>query len=279
MDTTVRTRSVSASFRWEVELAPVVESRFGLLVPNPSSGAPVSIFSEVPAAVGVVDLLAITFRSSALAIREEVGIGPICSPLRVRTLDLLATKQIKRIDTLARRLGSSETSLRKSTLVPLAEDGLIQLSGGRVHSTGIWVPLGEAVTAVELKLSKWRSALRQADNFGLSADYSWVVLDEDRSKPARRSKEIFRALGVGLATADGAGEIRIAVRPRLRPPVRWLKALIAERAWACHRAHSEQTQPGIKKPRSQALLQRDGKTFSEGDSSFQTSPDGRLSLT
>lgn len=248
MDTTARTRSVSTSFRWEVELAPVVESHFGLLVPNPASGAPVSIFSEVPAAVGVVDLLAITFRSSALANREEVGIGPICSPLRVRTLDLLATKQIKRVDTLARRLGSSEASLRKSTLVPLEEDGLIQLSGERVHSTGIWVPLGEAVTAVELKLSKWRSALRQADNFGLSADYSWVVLDEDRSKAARKSKEIFRGLGVGLATADSTGEIRIAVRPRLRPPIRWLKALIAERAWACHQATQSKLSQVSRKP-------------------------------
>jgi hypothetical protein len=254
MVTTARTEGVSASFRWEVELAPVVESRFKLFVPNSFHDAPLSVFSEVPAAVGVVDLLAITFRSSALAAREELGIGPICSPLRIRSLDLLTTKQIKRVDTLARHLGTSETSLRKSTLGPLAEDGLIELAGGRVHSTGIWTPLGEAITAVELKLSKWRSALRQADNFGLSADYSWVVLDEERSKSARHNKEIFRALGVGLATADSAGEIRTVVKPRLRPPIRWLRALIAERAWACRHAHSGQTQPSIQKSSSHALL-------------------------
>jgi hypothetical protein len=245
MDTTVPAGKLSTPFRWEAELAPIVESHFSLLVPNPSRGARFSIFPEVPAAVGVVDLLAVTFSSSARAAREEAGIGPICSPLRIRTLDLLATNQIKRIDTLARRLGSSETSLRKSTLAPLAEDGLIHISGGRVQSTGLWTPIGEAVTAVELKLSKWRSALRQADNFGLSADYSWVVLDQDHSKVARRSKELFRALGVGLATVDGAGELHAAIKPRLRPPIRWLRALIAERAWAHHQVQSKQAQPGV----------------------------------
>lgn len=245
MDTTIRAGELPTPFRWEAELAPIVESHFSLLVPNSSSGAPFSVFPEVPAAVGVVDLLAVTFNSSALAAREEAGIGPICSPLRIRTLDLLASNQIKRIDTLARRLGSSESSLRKSTLAPLAKDELIHLSGERVQSTGIWTPLGEAITAVELKLSKWRSALRQADNFGLSADYSWVVLDEDRSKVARQSKDLFRALGVGLATVDRAGDLHAAVKPRLRPPIRWLRALIAERAWAHHQAHSEQAQPSI----------------------------------
>lgn len=266
----METKNQSIAFRWEKELTPLVESSFDRLIPNPAQGAPDLLAAEIPAAVGVVDLLGVKFRADAIALRERLDVGPICSPLRIRVLDLLATGQIKHISTLAKRVSSSERSLQSSTLNPLVELGLIEISGPQVHSTGGWVPIGEAVTAVELKLSKWRSALRQADNFSLSADHSWVVLDQARAKGARQRQDLFRALGVGLATIDEAGAIRTLVRPRLRPPTRWLKALIAERAWAVGQALSEKTQPSIEKACARALLQEGRQPFPETDCIFQS---------
>jgi hypothetical protein len=87
------------------------------------------------------------------------------------------------------------------------------------------------LTAVELKLSKWRGALRQADNFAQSADRSWVVLDHARSRPAIASAEQFRHAGIGLAVLQRDGALRVVVRPVRRAPERWLRALMAERAW------------------------------------------------
>lgn len=275
----METKNQSVAFRWEKELTPLVESSFDRLIPNPAQGAPDLLAAEIPAAVGVVDLLGVKVRTDAVAIRERLGVGPICSPLRIRVLDLLAAGQIKNISTLARRLGSSERSLRSSTLVPLGELGLIELHGPQVHSTGCWMPIGEAVTAVELKLSKWRSALRQADNFSLSADHSWVVLDQARAKGAQDRQDLFRALGVGLATIDEAGAIRTLVRPRLRPPTRWLKALIAERAWAVGQALSEKTQPGIEKTSSRALLHEGRQPFPEANCVFQSGANRGFSLS
>lgn len=139
--TKAQARETSTPYRWETELAPLISARFESFTPNAAISAPDLIVPEIPAAVGVVDLLGVKFRADALLLREQISLGPICSPLRIRVLDLLASNQIKNIATLARRLGSSERSLRNSTLTPLAEAGLVDLTEVHVHSTGILEPV------------------------------------------------------------------------------------------------------------------------------------------
>lgn len=90
----METRNHSIAFRWEKELTPLVESSFDRLIPNPAQGAPDLLAAEIPAAVGVVDLLGVKFRADAIALRERLDVGPICSPLRIRALDLSATGRI-----------------------------------------------------------------------------------------------------------------------------------------------------------------------------------------
>lgn len=202
----------------------------------PRTGAAHLVLAEVPAAQGITDVVAVRFDASAVRHRLEAGVGPLCSPLRVRTLDLLRTDRGIRVATLARKVGSNPRALTRSTLRPLAETGLLEMSDGFVRATGAWRPVGAQLTAVELKLSKWRDALRQADNFALSADRTWVVLDEARSAAAVAAKGNFRDFGIGLALLGSDGRLRTVVRPRGRRPERWLRALMAERAWAAAEA-------------------------------------------
>lgn len=218
-------------------MTPVVESCIDDLLP--ASMGPDMVLTEVPAAIGVVDLLAVTFASEAIAERNRLGLGPICSALRVRVLDGLSCSRWSRVETIARRVGSTSPALTRSTLRPLADIELIELSDGRVRSTGAWYPLAARLTAVELKLDRWQRALRQADNFALSTDSAWVILDHQRTAAADGHRDLFKEVGVGLAAVDADGTLSILVRPRKRQPVGWLRALIAERAW---RAATEQQQ-------------------------------------
>ena len=220
----------SGGFRWEADMTELVSEQVARLLPR-GSGTHLLV-GEVPAAQGIADIVAVRFDRDALRRRMDSGIGPVCSPLRVRALFLLRADRGMRVTTLAHKLGSTARALTRSTLEPLAAMGAIDLADGMVRATGNWCPVAEQVTAVELKLSKWRDAVRQADNFSLSADRSWVVLDHTRAKSALGSITTFEQLGVGLAVLDPGGHLHVVARPRGRRPEPWLRALMAERAWA-----------------------------------------------
>lgn len=198
----------------------------------PRADGAVVIVGEVPAAQGIADIVAVRFNGDAVRRRADAGVGPMVSPLRLRCLDVLRRDRPMRTETLARKMGTNARALTRSTLSPLAEMGVVELSGDLVRATGAWEPVGTHLTAVELKLSKWRSALRQADNFAQSADRSWVVLDETRATGALAGLETFAAYGVGLALLGTDGRLKVTLRPRGRRPVPWLRALMAECAWA-----------------------------------------------
>ncbi len=211
-------------------MTALVTADVGRLLPR-GGGAPV-VVAEVPAAVGIADVVAVRYDADAIRRRMEAGVGPMCSPLRVRLLEMLRCDRPMRVRTLARRLGSTPQALTRSTLGAMVALGLVELVRDGVQATGRWEPVASHVTAVELKLSKWRGALRQADNFALSADRSWVVLDSAHAGGAIAAKDAFAAFGVGLAVLELHGGLRVITGPVGRGPERWLRALMAERAWA-----------------------------------------------
>jgi hypothetical protein len=219
-----------AAFRWEADMTSLVAGQIARLMPR--SEISHFVVPEVPAAVGIADLVAVRFDHSALIHRLASDVGPLCSPLRIRVLDLLRRDRPMRIGTLARKVGSTPHALSRSTLRPLHELGILELTHDAARATGRWRSVAAHVTAVELKLSKWRDALKQADNFALVADRSWVVLDQARARPALAAVEHFRPFGVGLAVLSTDGRLRVVARPSARCRHRWLRSLMAERAWA-----------------------------------------------
>lgn len=207
------------------------------LLPDPA--LPSVVVVEAQANIGIVDLLAVAFDDEALAHRIKGNLGPVTLPLRVRVLDALSRPRPVRIETLARRVGSKPLALTRSTLRPLEELGALEVSGARVRPTGTWRPVARRLTAIELKLSRWQQALRQADNAAFGVDAAWAVLDAARSRAALGQVEHFRLFGVGLATISSDGELRIATRPRQRPRVRWIRSWLSETAWAASELAAE----------------------------------------
>jgi hypothetical protein len=217
------------AFRWEYEMQDVVVQRIDQLVPE---GRDVDcVVAEMQGEVGVIDLLAVTFDDRALEHRIKAGIPAITLPLRVQVLDLLWRPRPMRIETLARRVGSSPRALTHSTLGPLAEMGAVEFGRDSVRPTGAWQPVAAGLTAIELKLNKWKKALRQADNAAFGVDRAWVVVDAERARPAIAARDQFKLFGVGLAIAATDGSLREIVRPSRRRKIRWVRSWLGELAW------------------------------------------------
>jgi hypothetical protein len=250
-------------------MTEAVEASIGRLLPARSPAS--VVLREVRAAVGVVDLVAVTFDDDALGARICAGLAPINLPLRVRVLDALGAR-ILRVNTLAQRIGRKPEALMRSTLTPLIELGALEMSHGKVAATGAWRPVTSRLTAVELKLAKWRVALRQADNAALSTDAAWVVLDRAKAGGAAAAVDLFRDYGVGLATVDPSGELNIRCRPRGRRTVRWLHAWMGELAWASLRSDveacatcSHERAPSVQEAGGNSTLQDCREPVTEGD--------------
>ncbi len=83
---------------------------------------------------------------------------------------------------------------------------------------------GDGLVAVELKLTDWREALRQAIAYQLAADHAWVAMPLAAASSAYRQRWRFEAEGVGLLAVDDRGTVRTPVAaspsPRLLPYLR-----------------------------------------------------------
>ena len=223
-------RNPSSPFRFESEMTDPVEALVRHLTPG--RVRPEYVLREMPAGQGVVDLLAVDFDDVVLTRRTCAGIGPIELPLRIEVLSHLRTDRFLSLERLSRRVGSNPGALTRSTLRPLAELGAIVLEPTRVRATGAWIPVTRRLTAVELKLSKWRDAARQADNAARATDRSWVVMDARRAGAAVSNRDYFAELGIGLAIVDSTGALRVIERPRRARYTPWLRAWLGELAWA-----------------------------------------------
>lgn len=230
-------RSTTNPFRWEADMTEFVERSITAL--TPASARPDVVLEQVQGAIGVLDLIAVFFDDEALSQRIRGGVVPVTLPLRVQVLHALGRRPPTRVETLARRLRRNPRALISSTLRPLAELGALELRGDRVVATGAWRPVVRRMIAVELKLSKWRDAVRQADNAAMSADAAWVVLDRAKADGALAARSYFRAFGVGLAVIDPSGGFDVVFRPGRRRAVRWLRSWLGELAWDATADHVE----------------------------------------
>lgn len=73
----------------------------------------------------------------------------------------------------------------------------------------------DTVIAIEAKLHDWKQALRQACRYRRFADYSFVLLDADRSAPALKNRSMFEDHNVGLIILKNRS-FKIIVTPERR---------------------------------------------------------------
>ncbi len=74
------------------------------------------------------------------------------------------------------------------------------------------------ICAIELKLSNWKRALTQAFRYRSFADFSYVVLDNSRIKPAINHLSEFKSKNIGLFGLDENGSVYKYYSPIIKPP-------------------------------------------------------------
>jgi hypothetical protein len=189
------------------------------------------VIEEIPGPRGIIDLLVAEFDRGAMARRVRRSVGPILRAEQVQILWALRDHKPHRVSTIA-KLGGWSPSVIASTLPTLASTRLITVSNGQVEATGRWEPVGRRLLAIELKRSAWRRALRQATYFTYAADRAIVALDWRSAGAVEDRVAEFVKRKVGLALVSSSGELRVVHRPPRNHPIGWLRALLAECAWA-----------------------------------------------
>jgi hypothetical protein len=117
------------------------------------------------------------------------------------------------------KIGATDESVKRNALEWLIERNFVnETEDGKIRTAPY---LRKHITqsfAVELKLTKWRQALKQAVRGRSFAEFRYVVLDADHVDAAIQNKPVFRDRGVGLASIDTSGNFVEHVSPQQERP-------------------------------------------------------------
>lgn len=191
------------SFETEDELRevarPVLEQEFGT--------DKTRVVPEFSYSAGRTDLVLTSVSDKYLRHRtQELGIGiPITEKDYLKTfLQLHNRGEITR--EYLYELGAADKSSKEEALDWLIEGNfVVETDSGKVRTAPYLRRHITQTFAVELKLSNWRTALKQAVRGKSFAEFRYVVLDADRVDSALRNKRDFRERNVGLLSVDARG--------------------------------------------------------------------------
>ncbi|WP_301171081.1 hypothetical protein [Brevibacillus nitrificans] len=103
--------------------------------------------------------------------------------------------------------------LKKAQIVQETETGSLLLSENfSIPDLEFW--------AYECKLSNWKRALYQANQYKGFSHFTFVVMPDDHIKPAVKNIDAFKATNIGLIKVDFSGEYEIIHKPTKSNPRR-----------------------------------------------------------
>jgi hypothetical protein len=70
----------------------------------------------------------------------------------------------------------------------------------------------ENIIAIEFKIDKWKNALKQALNYQLWAQKSYVAFPEDKIRNVLKNRPLFEELGVGILSINNACSIELKAK-------------------------------------------------------------------
>lgn len=79
---------------------------------------------------------------------------------------------------------------------------------------------GSECIVIETKVSKWKSALRQALGYGYGAEKSYIALPDPTAKNVlEKHREIFERYGIGIIEVSDSASIILASETKIPSPV------------------------------------------------------------
>ena len=226
-------------------LASIVMARGRL-----GGGRPLQPFFEVQTTRGVVDLLFADIDHAILKERRNARVGTLieAAPVAVVHALSLASPEPRPMATkeIADLIPYTATHLRRSVLPSLESAGWVSRVNARewLLRCSYRIPVRRLI-AIEVKRSKWRSALRQAVPHTQFADATYVALDVTRTPASGIWEDAFALAGLGLLTVratseslsdPGASTVARIGRAARRQPRGFARAVVAERVAALSEA-------------------------------------------
>lgn len=116
------------------------------------------------------------------------------------------------------QIGAMDRKTKEKSLNWLIENNFVKETDNKIHTAPNLRRHVTTTISVELKLTKWQQALKQAQRGSSFANYRYVVLDQANASPAVNSIEEFVNSNIGLVTLDQSGEFTVYFSPdRISP--------------------------------------------------------------
>ncbi|MCX6143337.1 MAG: hypothetical protein NTZ35_08965 [Ignavibacteriales bacterium] len=195
----------------------LVERFIGDLAQSNSTTDQWILLREMKSDWGVVDLLAIRFNGEMLAKRRNEILGPMIVPfssLAAYAMVFLIDHRTMTISDLGSFLKAKNGRLRQ-VLDQLIERNLVirhktDSIRARAISTTFMI---KDILAFEAKLSKWQSAITQAERHLWFTNSSFVVLPHLSASVYGKALAACTDRGVGLITSNESGLFKVAKEP------------------------------------------------------------------
>jgi hypothetical protein len=167
---------------------------------------------EIVGPLAIADLVGVQFDHGALRRRQEAEIPAIDDLLVLRVL-LACRRSGHTVTKLATLLGFSESGIRRAVRDAYEVGALVGGAGRRHRTHQAWRPAGRRLVAVELKLTDWQRAAKQAWAYQAWASASWVILGH---RLPLNAIEGLASTGIGLGYLDEDKRFRPVLRPTAR---------------------------------------------------------------
>lgn len=104
------------------------------------------------------------------------------------------------------QLGANSRTKSEKSLEWLLDNGFAEETvNGKVRTVPYLRKHITTSIAIELKLEKWKDALKQALRGRSFSEYQYVVIDAAHISPALKNRDMFEQQGIGLASVDTNG--------------------------------------------------------------------------
>ena len=175
---------------------------------------PTGFLREFDSGSGVADFVLYTLHENFVARAPIAEIGP----RYLYAIHLLPLRKTFSEVTFARKLLASESKAR-SLLGRLTDLGYCKpIRRGMWQKVRNPQPVVRHLCAVEAKLTNWRKALHQANQYRDFANQAWVLLDQIAMRPALENIEAFEIFNIGLAVIAADRDLEFLFVPQMQPP-------------------------------------------------------------
>jgi hypothetical protein len=178
-----------------------------------SDSTPVWTAASLPVGAGIPDLVAASYSPQVFALAQLEKSNPYL-------LAYLRAAGPARIETIAARIGVSTRSASRQVGELVAAQVVINVSKTAFVLSPIWRHILPEVITIEVKVSDWQTAVKQAARNRIFSHRAFVALPAAIATRIRKERLVSQ-LGLGLIAVWGDNTITLLRKPRRRWPIVW----------------------------------------------------------